>query len=207
MAAMGHALSEAFVTSSAYLANAVDRLTMTSRHVDTDEARAVSHRGYLILDDTFRQFVAERGAKVVSLETISRLITGTNRLRLAAFTLATLRVEPPAGGQPEVESVAVAEAVLRDSFASAHRWYQEFADMLSGRRSSLGAPLSSAEVLHDALREAFNDVRAQHRGDRVRTTLQMLWADELLETQKQMQMDLLASADLFIRGRRRGRLI
>ena len=35
----------------------------------------------------------------------------------------------------------------------------------------------------------------------------MLWADELLENQRQMQTDLLASANLFIGGKRRGKLI
>ena len=91
-AALGRALSEAFVASSAFLADAVDRLTMTSRHVDTERGQQQSHRAYLLLDDAFRQYFAERGAKVVSLETISRLFTGTNRIRLAAFTLATLPV-------------------------------------------------------------------------------------------------------------------
>ena len=117
-AALGRALSDAFVASSGYLADAVDRLTMTSRHVDTESGQQASHRAYLLLDDAFRQFFAERGAKVVSVETIARLFTGSNRLRLAAYTLATLPVRPPAAGQPEVESVAIAEAVLRDSYAS-----------------------------------------------------------------------------------------
>ena len=35
----------------------------------------------------------------------------------------------------------------------------------------------------------------------------MLWADELLENQSQMQSDLLASANLFVRGKGRGILI
>ena len=38
----------------------------------------------------------------------------------------------------------------------------------------------------------------------MQTTLQMLWADELLENQSQMQTDLQASADLFVSGKRRG---
>jgi hypothetical protein len=50
-------------------------------------------------------------------------------------------------------------------------------------------------------------VRSQQRADRVQTTLQMLWADELLENQSQMQNDLLASADLFVKRRRGGVLI
>ena len=206
-AALGRALSDAFVASSGYLADAVDRLTRTSRHVSTTAAEQAAHRCYLLLDDAFRQFFAERGAKVVSLETISRLFTGSNRIRLAAFTLATLPVEPPAPGRSEVDSVAMAEAVLRDAYAASHRWYQEFADMLVERRASIDEPLPHEEVLHQALRRAFEDVRAQRRSDRVRTTLQMLWADELLESQGQMQADLLASADLFLRQRRRSILV
>jgi len=207
MAALGRALSDAFVASSGFLADAVDRLTTTSQHVDTEPGRQQAHRAYLLLDDAFRQYFAERGAKVVPLETISRLFTGTNRIRLAAFTLATLPVQPPDPGRPELESVSVAEAVLRDSYATSQRWYQGFADLLSERRGSLDLPPRHDEVLHAALRHAFEDVRAQHRDDRVRTTLQMLWADELLEAQREMQSDLLASADLFVRQRHRSRFV
>jgi len=206
-AALGRALSTAFAASSAYLADAVERLTVTRRHVDTEASQQESQRAYLLCDDAFRQFFAERGAKVVSVEAISRLFTGSNRLRLAAFTLATLPVRPPAPGQPEVESVAVAEAVLRDSYAATHRWYERFADLLADRSEVLDEPPPHGEVLHEVLRKAFEDVREQRRSDRVQTTLQMLWADELLENQAQMQADLQASADLFVRGKRRRRLI
>ena len=206
-AAFGRSLSTAFATSSAYLADAVERLTTTHQHVDTDASQRASYRAYLLCDDAYRQFFAERGAKVVSMETISRLFTGSNRLRLAAFTLATLPVQPPAAGQPEVESVAVAEAVLRDSYAATQRWYERFADVLADRREVLDEPPPHGGVLHDVLRRAFEDVREQQRSDRVQTTQQMLWADELLEDQGRMQRDLQASADLFVRGSRRGRLI
>ncbi len=195
------------MANSGYLADAVDRLTRTSRHVPTTAAEQAAHRSYLLLDDAFRQFLAERGAKVVSLETITRLFTGSNRIRLAAFTLATLPVEPPALGRSEVDSVAMAEAVLRDAYAASHRWYQEFADRLVERRASIDEPPPHDDVLHHALRQAFEDVRAQRRSDRIRTTLQMLWADELLESQGQMQADLLDSADLFLRQRRRSILV
>jgi len=175
--------------------------------VDTETGGQASHRAYLLLDDAFRQFFIERGAKVVPVETIAGLFTGSNRLRLAAYTLATLPVHPPAVGQPEVESVAIAEAVLRDSYASSHHWYQEFAELLAGRRDKLDLPQRRDELLHHVLRDAFDDVRSQQRGDRVQTTLQMLWADELLENQCQMQSDLLDSAKLFVRGKGRGILI
>jgi hypothetical protein len=146
--------------------------------------------------------LTERGAKVVPVETVANLFTGTNRIRLAAYTLATLPVLVPEPGEAELESVAIAGAVLRDSYASSHRWYEEFADLLADRRDSLDPPPVHDETLHGVLREAFEDARARRRGDRLRMTLRMLWADELLETQRQMQADLAGSADLFIRRRR-----
>ena len=103
--------------------------------------------------------------------------------------------------------MAIAGAVLRDSYASSHRWYEEFAELLADRRDSLDPPPVHDETLHDVLRRAFDDARAQRRGDRLRMTLQMLWADELLEAQRQVQDDLARSADLFARRRRHNLLI
>jgi len=200
-AALGRALSAAFVTNSGYLADAVDRLTMTTKHIDTEPGERASHSAYLLLDDAFRQYFAERGAKVVSVEVVSRLFTGANRIRLAAFTLSRLGVHPPDEGKPELESVAIAEAVLRDSYARSHRWYEEFAEMLSEHRASLDEPPKHEAVLHEVLRSAFDDARQQRRADRLHVTLQMLWADQLLESQSEVQRDLAASAELFVEQR------
>ncbi len=205
-AELGRALSDAFVACSAYLADAVDRLTNTSRFIDVEPAEREAYRAYLLLDDAIRQFFTERGAKVVPVDTVAGLFTGANRIRLAAFTLETLNVEPPSDGLGELEAIAVAEAVLRDSYAETHRWYQEFADLLADRRGDLAAPSPERALLHEVLRKAFDEVRTRRRPDRVRTALQMLWADELLESQSSMQKDLLASAELF-RRRRHGLLI
>jgi hypothetical protein len=204
-AALGRALSEAFVLSSGYLADAVDQLTTAAGRVDTEPAQRASHIAYLRLDDAFRQFVAEGGAKVVPVETVANLFTGSNRIRLAAFTLATLPTLSP--DQPQPESVAIAGAVLRDSYASSHRWYEEFGEMLVDRRESLDQPPVHDETLHHVLREAFEDARTQSRGDMLRKTLQMLWADELLENQRQVQVDLATSAGLFVRQKRTGHMI
>jgi len=201
MAALGHALSDAFVASSGYLADAVDHLTTTTRQVDTLPGQRASHSAYLRLDDAFRQFLVERGAKVIPVEDVAKLFTGSNRIRLAAYSLAELPVVTNEPGEPELESVAVAGAVLRDSYSSSHRWYEEFSEMLAGRRSALDPPPQHDETLHGALRSAFEDAREGKRGDRLRSILQMLWADELLETQRQVQEDLAASADLFVRRR------
>jgi hypothetical protein len=201
-AALGRALSNAFVQSSGYLADAVDRLTNTTHQVDTAPGQRAAHSAYLRLDDAFREFLTERGAKVVPVETVANLFTGSNRIRLAAFTLSTEPVLPSEPGLPELESVAIAGAVLRDSYASSHRWYEEFAEVLADRRQSLDPPPVQDGILRHTLQQAFEDARDRHRGDGMRTTLQMLWADELLETQREVQVDLAGSADLFARRKR-----
>jgi hypothetical protein len=198
-AALGRALSDAFVASSGYLADAVDRLTSTNRAVDTRPAQRAADTAYLRLDDAFRQFLAERGAKVVPAETVARLFTGTNRIRLAGYMLSTLPRSTSGSDGSELESVAIAGAVLRDSYASSHRWYEEFAEMLADRRDSLDPPPTAGENLHDVLQVALSDAQARGRGDQVRVTLQMMWALELLEAQRQVQADLAESANLFAR--------
>jgi uncharacterized membrane protein YccC len=206
-AALGRALSEAFVESSGYLADAVERLTVSTRRVDTGPGQRASHRAYLRLDDAFRQFLAERGAKLVPVDTVAQLLTGANRLRLAAFTLTTLPAPTEGPDSPELESMAIAGAVLRDSYAASHRWYQEFAELLADHRTSLDPPPIHDRILHDVLRAAFEDARSRRRGDRLQSILHMLWADELLEGQSQIQSDLADSADLFSRQRHKGVLV
>ena len=42
------------------------RLTTTTRDIDTQRGALAAHRAYLLLDDAFREFVAERGANRAS---------------------------------------------------------------------------------------------------------------------------------------------
>jgi hypothetical protein len=100
--------------------------------------------------------------------------------------------------------VALASAVLRDSYATSHRWYEEFAELLGNKRERLDPPPVHDTVLSDVLIRAFEEARQRSRGDRLRTVLQMLWAEELLENQQQVQTDLEASATLFARHTRAG---
>jgi uncharacterized membrane protein YccC len=201
-AALGRALADAFVMNSSYLADAVDHLTTTTRQVDTVAGQRASHRTYLRLDDAFRQFLGERGAKVVPVEVVARLFTGSNRIRMAAFMLASLPAPSLATGEPELESMAIAGTALRDSCESGHRWYEEFGELLSDRRDSLDPPPVHDEVLHHALLHALEDARDHRRVDELQSTLRMLWADEILETQRQVQVDLADSANLFAHRRR-----
>jgi hypothetical protein len=196
-AALGRALAEAFVANSAYLSDAVDRLVTSDREVDTGPAYRVAHRCYLRADDAFRQFLGERGSKTVPIETVSKLVSGANRIRLGAYTLASLPTLTLEAGRPELESVAVAGAVLRDAYAAGHRWYEGFAELLAGRREALAPAEQHDRTVHHVLREALDDARARGRRDRLRVVLRMLWADQLLESQRGVQADLAGAAVLF----------
>ncbi len=150
-AALGRALSDAFVTSSGYLADAVDRLTITT--VRWTPGRASGRR---IVPTAARRRLPSVPGRAWGQSGAGRdggqPLPGSNRIRLAAYTLATLPVLAPAPGQPELESVAVAGAVLRDSYASSHRWYEEFAELLADGRDSLDPPPAHDETLHGVLR-------------------------------------------------------
>ena len=165
MAALGRALSTAFAASSGYLAEAVDRLTIDRRHVDTDASQQASTAPTCC--STTPSPVLHRAGEPRSFQ--SRRFyaslpdqTGFGSLPSGA-PASRCPVRPPAAGQPEVDPFAVAEAVLRDSFA--HR-------ATAGTRSSptfwpIAGPCSfraaahQLEVLHDVLRKAFEAFRAQ----------------------------------------------
>ena len=136
------------------------------------------------------------------MDTIAGLFTGSNRLRIAAYTLDTLTVTHPQTGSPKWS-----RSLSRRPYCAIPMLCRTAGTRASpicwrggGRRSSNRRERRSAARV---LRQAFEEVASEHRGDRLQTTLQMLWADEVLENQAAMQADLLASADLFVRRKRR----
>ena len=84
---------------------------------------------------------------------------------------------------------------------------RNFSDLLADRRDSLDSPPVHDETLHHVLRDAFDDARSKGRRDSLRLALRMLWVDDLLEAQRKVQVDLLKSADLFVRRRREARML
>jgi uncharacterized membrane protein YccC len=68
-AAFGQALCTAYRTSSRALVTAVDRLVSPGLDVGWQQADSRSMASYHLLEEAYRQFLAERGAKVVPLST------------------------------------------------------------------------------------------------------------------------------------------
>jgi uncharacterized membrane protein YccC len=195
-AALGRALSESFVCNSTYLSAAVDWLTTTDSETDTTTLHQAADRAYLRLDDAYRQYLTERGAKIVPVETVSTLFTGANRIRLAAFTLASL---PSISADPhhaELRTVETARQGVRVAFEENSGWYGQLSSLLTGAAEQLD-PLPVHEArLSEVVSVAFDNARTERRDDELRIALRLAWAEELLEAQRLMQVDVARSAAL-----------
>ena len=211
-AAFGRALCDAYRAGSRTLVTAVDRLASPGLVAPLQQADSASIASYHRLEEAYRQFLAERGAKVVPLSTATHLLTGAARLRLAAHTLATLPVrslqlgEQPAAAaiSPASAAVAVAQAELQRAAHRADAWYDGFAAALAGEHE----PLQPAEHNHDELRRhlmrAFDLASEEHDPIQVRMALRLLWADEYLDDEQESQRDLAdAARPLAARSHRR----
>ena len=142
-AALGQALAEAYADSASYLAGAVAvrhrplRRRRAAR-AGADRARrlraaAAARR----LDDTFRSYLAERGAKPVPLAEVTSLVTGVVGLRLAGDAVLDLWHPTTAAGGDRT-------AARRELVASTEQmtgWYRDFAAGLTGGRD-LPEPLT-----------------------------------------------------------------
>jgi uncharacterized membrane protein YccC len=160
-AALGRALADAYADSATYLAAAVrfgmgrcDALAAPAP-APTDQAvraAAAARR----LDDAFRTYLAERGAKPVPLSEVTSLVTGVVGLRLAGDAVLDLwRGDDDAGGDRTI--------ARRELLASADQmtgWYRNFAAALTGH-GYLPDPMAHDELADQRLVDAVShDLRA-----------------------------------------------
>ena len=192
-AAFGQALCIAYRTGSRALVTAVDRLVSPGLDVPMQQADSQSTASYHLLEEAYRQFLAERGAKVIPLSTATHLLTGASGLALAAHTLATLPVhslqmgqQPAATISPASAAVAVAQAEVQRAAHRADAWYDRFAAVLSGEPPAE----HDHRELRDHLIRAFDLASEEHDATRVRMALRLLWADEYLDDEQESQRDL-----------------
>ncbi|MCW2542437.1 MAG: hypothetical protein JWN95_4162 [Frankiales bacterium] len=202
-AALGQALSEAYLDSASYLAKAVNfgmlRCDSAAQSAgptampppippteDAQRAAAASRR----LDDTFRAYLAERGAKPVPLAEITGLVTGVAGLRLAAD--AVLDLWQRDDGQAIGDRTA-ARGELLTSSARVYGWYRELAvTLLDGQR--VGDPLEHDIPADGRLVEAVrHDLRGAD-GRASATAVRMIWTGDHLDAARRLQAVLVQPA-------------
>ena len=198
-AELARALGAAYATSAAWLTAAVDRVARpvpaatvpmgaewTPEHT---EALAAARR----LDDAYRQYLGERGAKRVSQPVITRLLTGSARLRLTALTLDGLPDVAEAGGPAPVPEVVLARTAVAAECGAVEAWFDRFAAAL-GTRSLAVPPLRPVDDrLAPELIAAWDAVRRDGRRDGVLAVLRLLWVEERMGDLRRLQSDLVGT--------------
>ena len=159
-------------------------VSVPPRPAPTDEAiraAAASRR----LDDTFRGYLAERGAKPIPLAEVTGLVNGAAGLRLAGDAVLDLWQRDDAAGGDR----AAARKELLASTNLMVDWYNGFAASLAGQRE-VPEPLPHDELADGRLVDAVSqDLRLQD-GHVSSTAARMIWTGDHLDAARRLQ-DLL----------------
>jgi hypothetical protein len=193
-AALGRALADAYADSAAYLAAAVnfgmgrcDSLAAAAPAPTDEAARAAAAARRL--DDTFRTFLAERGAKRVPMAEVTSLVTGVVGLRLAGDAVLDLwRGDGSADGDR-----AAARRALMATTDQMATWYRGFGAALTGE-GGVPDPLATDEPADRRLVEAVDhDLRGED-GHATATAVRMIWTGDHLDAARRLQSRLVGPA-------------
>jgi hypothetical protein len=194
-AALRRALADAYVASAGYLASAVDygtlRCDMTATSLaapveDANRAAAAARR----LDDTFRGYLIERGAKRLALADVTSLLTGVVGLRLAAD--AVLDLWQREDGSASGDRAAARQELLRSSELVKH-WYEQLAgDLLSEQEPP--QPLTHDRIADGRLVDAVrHDLRGED-GKASATAVRMIWTGDHVDAARRLQQAIVGPA-------------
>ena len=186
-ALFGRALADAYAASVRYLASAVTygvcrcdasggpALSPTG---EAQAAAAASRR----LDDAFRGYLTERGAKRIALADVTSLVTGVAGIRLAGDSVLDLwtRDGPPAGNRSAARRELMAEA---DTMTA---WYDQFAAALTGR-AVVPDPLPPDAVADGRLVAAVESDLRDDDGRATATGVKVIWTGDHLDATRRLQ--------------------
>jgi hypothetical protein len=142
------------------------------------------------LDDAYRQYLGERGAKRMSLPVISRLVTGNARMRLTAVTLEGLPDLARPGAPAPPPEIAVARAGVSSECAAVRSWFDRFTASL-GTGSPAVPPIPPVDDrLAPGLADAWTAARSKGRREDVVAVLRLLWVEERMADLRRLQVDL-----------------
>jgi hypothetical protein len=183
-AELGTAMHDAYATGVAFLATAASvndgsarRPLSPSPSSDAERAAAASRR----LDNAFRTYIAERGAKPVPLSDVATLVTGVAILRLSADAIDDLWDHVGVD-----EAWSAVRRQLDDEAEAAVTWYDGFADSFEGGGSQ--QDLTPQAEADDDVESAVRHQLAQPGEENLAEVVRIVWtaghlaAVERLET-------------------------
>ena len=177
-AALRESVAEAYATSAAYL-----RAAATSS--DTTAARRTAGAATRRLDDTYRQFLAERGHERVDMGSVSTLVTGATRVRLSAHSLMTMASET-GSWEPG--------AALGREVNALHSWYLRLAEAIRRVEPAPRPESADANATEDTLRRLDEAVEADDM-NRIRAALGVGLANQQLENLRGFEARLARALD------------
>ncbi len=192
--ALGRALSAAYADSVRYLAAAVAYgVARCDPGVGAPgapvqqaaEAASAARR----LDDTYRGYLAERGAKPVPLAEVTALVTGVVAVRLAGDAVLQLWD----GDVPDGGDRAAARRELLSSSDSVRGWYARFAESLVGQ-GAVPEPLSGDAVADGRLVDAVGHDLRDRDGNASATAVRVIWTGDHLDAIRRLQGTLVEPA-------------
>jgi uncharacterized membrane protein YccC len=190
------ALGGAYATAASWLAAAVadvgrtDDGTTTAAGARWTRERTAAMAAARRLDDAYRQYLGERGAKRMSLSVISRLVTGNARMRLTAVTLEGLPDLARPGAPPPPPEIAMARAGLSSECAAVQSWFDRFTASL-GTGSPAVPPIPPVDDrLAPGLADAWKAARRKGRREDIVAVLRLLWVEERMADLRRLQVDL-----------------
>jgi uncharacterized membrane protein YccC len=173
---LGAALNDAYATSVELLAKSTDddQPSTDVRVWGDDEAAAAARR----LDDAFRNYLAERGAKPVPFADVAALVTGVAILRLSATSVTEFGDHRVTNDEWDVARQRVA-----DLSASIVEWYDEFARRFQGQHGA--AQLSPQPTGDDQVVSAVREQLGRMATPDLDEAMRILWtADQLTAVQR-----------------------
>jgi uncharacterized membrane protein YccC len=196
-AVVDRALSAAYSDSARYLADVVEYAASrcsigcvpTDAPLDTGRQAAAAARR---LDDAFRSYLAERGAKPVRLSDMTSLVTGIVGLRLASDAVLELWERNTGDEQLEPDR-SEARLILLDTVGRLSDWYRDLAAAL-GTHATVPEPLShdpeeEARLVHSLHRDLRDD-----DGHATATAVRIVWTADHLNAARRLQPGLAAAA-------------
>jgi uncharacterized membrane protein YccC len=194
-AALGQALSRAYIDSAHYLAAAVDfglgccDRGMPARPAPTDEAMRAAAAARR-LDDVFRGYLAERGGKRAPLADVTGLVTGVVGLRLAADAVLDLWRRDDS---EEAGDRAGAREQLLASTQAVAGWYERFADGLAGRGDVPEPVAQDLDADHGLVNAVQRDLRDED-GKATAVAVRIIWTGDHLDAARRLEGGLVGPA-------------
>jgi uncharacterized membrane protein YccC len=174
---LGAAMHDAYTTSVELLATATDvRPSAAVRPMGRGDSAAGASRR---LDDVFRTYLAERGAKPVPFADVATLVTGVSILRFSADAVAEYG-DHHLTTQDEWTDARQRVAEMSTSIVG---WYREFASRFQGE--SAAGQLSPQTIGGDLVINAVRDQLVRTSAPDLEEAMRILWtADQLAAVER-----------------------